>query len=147
MSFTTAFEVKRYLQTRLEELLSDYGRAIAVLYGPPAQDDLRLAVGIGNVEWESFESSSFGPRVKVYEVYSVECAIGVEQPDGSPKDTDATAEDIATILVEELRNNRTLGFNVDFTNLVPTGIDTQVGLDGGAMTLFKFNIKCEKNLA
>ncbi|WP_410657838.1 hypothetical protein [Amycolatopsis sp. lyj-112] len=147
MSFTTAINVKVYLESRLGALLNDYEAGIEVVYGPSVSNDIRTAVAIGNVEWESYDTSSMGPRPKIYEIYTVECALLVEQGDGSPRDTDATAQDIVEILVEELRSNRTLGFNVDFTNLVPLGLESGITQDGEVGTIFKFKIQCEKNLA
>jgi hypothetical protein len=147
MTNFTAIAVKRYLETRLGELLNNYGENIIVVYGPAAQDNLAVTLVIGDVEQLAADHSSFGPRPKIEEEYNVECALLVAQGDGTVKDTDATAEEVFDVIFEEVRTNPTLGQTVHFSRMVPSRIRSAAGVNGGALTLYEFVVNCRRNLA
>lgn len=147
MATFSAIAVKRYLETTLGTLLTDYQNGIAIVYGPPASDDMLIVLVIGNVEYEESNYDTHGARMKVYEIYNIACDLWVEQKDGTAKDTDETAEDLFEIISEEIRNDPTLGGNIHFVKVTPETIASGPLAQGGAATLWKFNVRCQKQLA
>lgn len=143
---STFLAAYQYLGPKFKELLEDYDKAITVVYGSAAKDNLARQVVIADISWDNYETSSWGPRVNMDEDYSIECGILTAQKDGREANVIASAQDIYTILDAEIRDNPTLGNIVDFVQCAPVSCEAWM-TDQGAVCVLRFRVKCRKKLS
>lgn len=143
---TSALATKKYLQTKLSNLITDYNDNMIVTFGAPAQDNLSMTLIVGDIGWESTEVTSWGARQKVTEIYHIECHLVVAQADGKCIDVETTAYEIFDVANEAIRNDPSLGYNVDFSSCKPTSCQSAPGTTNGAVAVLLFNVQCEKEL-
>lgn len=143
---TSALATKKYLQEKLSTLITDYGRGIVVTYGAPAQDDLSMTLIVGDISWESTEATAHGARTIYNEVYRIQCHLLIAQLDGTCLDVETTAYDVFDVANEAIRNDPSLGYNVDFVTCMPGSCLSNPGAEGGSVAVLTFTVQCEKEL-